>query len=107
MCHLDGRLTIRVTLRSKSLEIARERRNAQQAVDDQYWATLLDLYARPEVVDTRKREFAERRYKAARARASARWLSHIPADELAITYGLDDLIERIRAFEKVSISIEN
>ncbi|MEZ5999546.1 DUF6538 domain-containing protein [Hyphomonas sp.] len=99
--HLDGRHTIRVTLRTNSLEIARERRNAQEAVDDQYWATLLDLYARPEIVDTRKLEFAERRYKAARARASARGLSYIPADELAITYGLDDIIERIRAFEQV------
>jgi hypothetical protein len=71
--HLDGRHTIRATLRTKSLEIARERRNAQEAVDDQYWATLLDLYARPEVVDTRKLEFAERRYNC-QATVSIAWL---------------------------------
>ncbi|MHA7856642.1 MAG: DUF6538 domain-containing protein [Henriciella sp.] len=99
--HLDGRDSVRVTLRTNSLEIARERRDAQEAVDDQYWATLLDLYARPEIVDTRKLEFAERRYRAARARASARGLSYIPADELAITYGLEDIIERIQAFDRV------
>ena len=99
--HLDGRDAIRVTLRTNSLEIARERRDAQEAVDDQYWATLLDLYARPEIVDSRKLEFAERRYRAARARASARGLSYIPADELAITYGLEDIIERIQAFDHV------
>lgn len=101
VCQLDGRNAVRVTLRTNSLEIARERRDAQEAVDDQYWATLLDLYARPEIVDTRKLEFAERRYRAARARASARGLSYIPADELAITYGLEDIIERIQAFDRV------
>lgn len=99
--HLDGRDAVRVTLRTNSLEIARERRDAQEAVDDQYWATLLDLYARPEIVDSRKLEFAERRYRAARARASARGLSYIPADELAITYGLEDIIERIQAFDRI------
>ena len=99
--HLDGRDSVRVTLRTNSLEIARERRDAQEAVDDQYWATLLDLYARPEIVDSRKLEFAERRYRAARARASARGLSYIPVDELAITYGLEDIIERIQAFDRV------
>jgi hypothetical protein len=81
--HLEGRHTIRVTLRTHSLEIACERRKAQEAVDDQYWATLLDLYTRPEiVVDTRKLQFDQRRYKAARARGSARSLSYIPADDL-------------------------
>ena len=34
--HLDGRDAVRVTLRTNSLEIARERRDAQEAVDDQY-----------------------------------------------------------------------
>ena len=99
--HLDKRGAVRVTLRTGSLEIARGRRDAQEAVDDQYWATLLDLYAKPDIVDTRKLEFAERRYKAARQRANARGLSYIPADELAITYGLDDILERISAFQKV------
>ena len=99
--HLDKRGCVRRTLRTNSLEIARERRDSQEAIDDQYWATLLDLYAKPDVVDTRKLEFAERRYKAARERANVRGLSYIPADELAVTYGLDDILDRINAFQKV------
>ena len=99
--YLDGRITVRKSLKTPSLEIARERRDAQESIDDQYWASLMDLYGKSGLKDIKSREFARRRYKAASARAVMRGLAYAPAEELSMVTAFSELMDRIEIVQKI------
>ena len=94
----DGRGVIECSLRTRSLEIARLRRDAMEESDDLYWAMLAgraDDTSSPENLAFQIDQ-AQRRYKAAQARALARGFVYAPIEQLANQADLDDLVARIR-----------
>jgi len=42
----DSRVLIRRSLKTKSILMAKERRNAMEAADNDYWASLIDLHSK-------------------------------------------------------------
>lgn len=81
---LDTRGTIRTSLSTSSLEIARARRDALARADDLYWHSL--KAKSPNALD---------KYEAARQRAMARGFVYIPAEELAVSATLNHILERL------------
>lgn len=99
----DGRGTIRFSLKTESLNIARIRRDAQMHADEVYWASLIEKEDEPtELGLKQQRELAERRYRRACLQALARGFTYATADELASMSDTEELIERIRAASKAS-----
>ncbi len=94
----DGRGVIACSLRTKSLEIARMRRDAMEESDDLYWAMLAGtagVERSPENLAYQLAQ-AERRYQAAQTRALARGFVYAPIEQLASHAGLDEIVARIR-----------
>ncbi|PKP79816.1 MAG: integrase [Alphaproteobacteria bacterium HGW-Alphaproteobacteria-18] len=104
---VDSRTFVRVTLKTNSLEIARERRDALEAADDQLWGLLEAASEAPEDTLRRARELAGRRYKAATTRATARGFVYAPADELRALFAVDEVMDRISALERMSPQTAN
>ncbi len=96
---LDPRRFAKVSLKTGSLELARMRRDQLAEADDQYWMALA-----AEEVDSNGngptvRAALEHRYKAAIARAMAYGFSYKPAEPLAESRSIAELMERIRTLE--------
>lgn len=94
----DPRGVIECSLRTKSLEIARMRRDAMEESDDLYWAMLAGTAGdkgAPENLAFQIGE-AQRRYKAAQTRALARGFVYAPVEQLASEADLGELVARIR-----------
>ncbi|MEM1104085.1 MAG: DUF6538 domain-containing protein [Pseudomonadota bacterium] len=97
----ETRRRIRVSLKTKSLDTARARRDALMEADDLYWASLtgIDDDAVGDAAAVAQRRVAERRYKAASLRALARGFTYIPAADLAETAELGTIIERLKIID--------
>ena len=92
----DTRGIIRTALRTTSIEVARSRRDSLCEADEHFWASLeasLDDVDGELKLGSQSKMRA--RYKAACGRAMARGFVYTPANELAQTPELSDLIERI------------
>ena len=83
---LDQRCFVRRSLKTRSLEVARRRRDDHEAADDLYWASL--------ITDT-DAEAAEARYESAVRRALALNLSYVPAQDLALKAVASELVHRV------------
>ena len=99
---VDDRDVIRVSLRTRSEETARIRRDALIEADDLYWASLLDHDDERSGEEAAKRRcaVAARRYRRANARALARGFIYSPAADLAETEELTALIARLAAVDR-------
>ena len=90
--HIDSRGTVRTSLKTKSKDVARLRRDALEESDDNYWALLvLDGGATP-------RKKMDSRYSAAKSRAMA--LGFVYKDALSISNEpLEGLLRRVETLE--------
>ncbi|MCB2062376.1 MAG: tyrosine-type recombinase/integrase [Novosphingobium sp.] len=95
---IDERQRIRVSLKTTSIDTAKQRRDAMFEADNLYWAALsgIDGEAGTIQAEQAKRFVAERRYRAAGKKAMARGFLYTPADDLAEAAALHELVERIR-----------
>ncbi|WP_085044302.1 DUF6538 domain-containing protein [Ensifer aridi] len=86
--HIDDRGTIRISLKTSSLDVAQIRRDALERADDMYWQGLaLDDPARA----------AHGQYTAAKARAIALGFEYKAAAEIAEHASVEEIIRRITA----------
>ena len=94
----DDRGRIRFSLKTTSLDTARERRNALIEADNLFWASLAGINGEAAGPDGERaqRLVARKRYEAAGKRALARGFSYVPADDLAEAAELHEIVERIR-----------
>ena len=93
----DDRGVIKTALKTDSIEVARFRRDALEAADDDYWNSLLYLEDGEVARDAgqRLRDTLERRYRAASSRALARGFVYAPIEHLVDKADLGELIDRI------------
>jgi integrase len=97
--HIDERRFAKVSLKTESLEIARLRRDQLAEADDEYWMAMAVEAASPEGTGPTMRAALEHRYKAAIARAMAYGFSYKPAEPLAESRTIAELMARIRTLE--------
>jgi integrase len=97
--HLDHRAFVKVSLKTGSHEIARLRRDHLAEADDQYWMALAAEAGSPGGRGPALRAALEHRYKAAISRAMAYGFSYKPAEPLAESQAIAELMERIRMLE--------
>lgn len=100
--HLDTRTFAKVSLKTESLETARLRRNQLAEADDQYWMALAAEESSPGGHGPHVRAALEHRYKAAIARAMAYGFSYKPAEPLAESRTIAELMARIQTLEAQS-----
>ncbi|MEO0612614.1 MAG: DUF6538 domain-containing protein [Pseudomonadota bacterium] len=99
----DDRGVIKTALKTDSIEVARFRRDALEAADDDYWNSMLFLED-GEVGESdanRFRETLERRYRAASSRALARGFVYAPIEQIVDTADLSELLDRINVVKSV------
>lgn len=84
--HLDNRGTIRVSLKTASLDVAKLRRDAHERADDLFWQGI--------ALDDPTRN-AHAAYEAARARAIALGFEYKAAVDLATSAPLEEIIRRV------------
>lgn len=99
----DDRLVVKSALKTNSIEVARFRRDALEAADDDYWASMLYLDDREASAEAgqKLRETLARRYRSASARAIARGFVYAPVEQLVATTGLDEILDRIGVIKQV------
>ncbi len=97
---VDDRGVIRVSLKTRSEETARLRRDALIEADDLYWASLIDQDDDAGEAGARRRDVLIRRYRRACARAMARGFAYSPATVLAESDDLAALIARLTAVDR-------
>ncbi|WP_031555485.1 DUF6538 domain-containing protein [Parvularcula oceani] len=100
--HLDTRGTIRESLGTDSLEVARLRRDHLAEADDAYWQGLALAAAGEGGAEALGA--LRQRHKAAQTRALAAGFTYRTVDRLAATPDLDDLVERLLAVRERSHS---
>ena len=98
MAHLDRRGTIRVSLKTDSLDVARHRRDAMMLADDEYWALLQKNERNGAPSDS-----LLSRYQAAKKRATARGYIYTPIDTLVDEASLGEIINRITTLIGLSL----
>lgn len=100
----DERQFVRTSLKTESIEVARFRRDALEAADDDFWASMLiiedgETGARNEV---RLRDTLAKRYRSASARAIARGFTYAPVEQLVQTAELGELLDRINVVKQTA-----
>jgi len=90
----DTRGTIRVSLRTGSLEIARMRRDNLEMADEEYWGWL-SISETDGVLNAAHSSAIAKRYSAAQARALAMGFTYKPVEELASPTNLEDIVSRL------------
>jgi len=96
--HLDDRKTVRHSLKTNSLEIARIRRDGFETADCEFWASLaLSEAENPNFKSARSA--TARRYQAAQARAMASGFVYKPVAELAQPENLEEVVDRLLALK--------
>ena len=100
----DTRRLIRSSLKTKSLEIARIRRDAIEVADDEFWATMIvfDTGELSSEAEIKYKNTLARRYKSAQKRAVAHGFLYAPMEKLVDTVSLDEVMDRIQIVKKVS-----
>lgn len=99
---VDMRRFAKVSLKTESLELARLRRDQLAEADDEYWMALAVEAGGHETKGVAVRSALEHRYKAAIARAMAYGFSYKPAEPLAESRTIAELLERISTLEAQS-----
>lgn len=94
----DDRRRIRFSLKTSSLDTARERRDALMEADNLFWASLAGINGEAAGPDGERaqRLVARRRYEAAGRRALGRGFTYVPAAELAEAAEIREIVERAR-----------
>jgi integrase len=100
----DPRTFIRSSLKTKSWEVARMRRDALEKADDDFWTTAAYSMGETDDPDARRRvrSAIDRQYAAACSRAIARGFVYAPVERLVETAELSELMDRIEAVRQVS-----
>jgi len=95
----DARETIRASLKTDSLEVARFRRDALEAADDDYWASMLLLQEQDigGASGAQYRETLSRRYRSANSRAIAKGFVYSPLEQLVAQPDIGELLDRLSA----------
>lgn len=96
----DKRGTVRKSLKTESLELARKKRDELALADEQYWASLSQL-GRSGLIKGTKNEalaLAQQKYSEAKATAMAHGFQYRPIDELAKAQ-TDDILSRLSSLE--------
>ena len=101
VAHLDRRGTIRVGLKTASLDVARHRRDAMMLADDEYWALLQKNERGGSPCSS-----LLSRYQAAKKRAMARGYIYTPIDTLVDEASLGEIIDRISTLKAQPKSVE-
>lgn len=96
--NVDDRGTIRHSLKTNSLEIARIRRDGFETADDEYWASLV-LSETESQSGKLARSAMAKRYKSAQARALASGFVYKPVEELAQPENLEEVVDRLLALK--------
>ncbi|MEQ3629596.1 MAG: DUF6538 domain-containing protein [Hyphomonas sp.] len=99
----DDRAVIKASLKTDSVEVARFRRDALEAADDDYWNSMLYLEDGEvaEEAATRLRETLERRYRAASSRALARGFVYAPIEQIVDKADLGEILDRINVIKPI------
>jgi hypothetical protein len=102
----DPRSFIRTSLKTKSWDIARMRRDVLEKADDDFWTTAADSMGETDDPDTRRRlrSVIDRQYAAACSRAIARGFVYAPVERLVETVDLSELMDRIEAVRQSQLS---
>ena len=91
----DNRGTIRVSLKTDSLTMARAKRDALAEADEQLWMTLASAKGSiARLLDPATSQILKR-YEAARHRAMSKDYIYTPADQLAETANLEEIVSRL------------
>lgn len=99
----DKRTFSRASLRTKSLEVARVRRDAIAEADDLYWASML---AKSNDAPNSPGNAELKRYKAAKSRAYARGYVYTPVSELTASEDVNELLERVLQVKAAPAQLE-
>lgn len=97
--HLDDRGTIRISLNTSSLEIARLRRDGHEEADDAHWTALVIAGAENPGAGARRKVMLQR-YQAAQARAMAAGFTYQPVVTLARPENLEDIVTRMMSLKR-------
>lgn len=97
---IDARGTIRFSLNTDSLEVAKLRRDRFEEADDEYWASLAILHFDPSENSASRRQAMSLRYNAAQSRAMACGFSYLPIETLSAPESLDETVERLLALKQ-------
>lgn len=95
---------IRVTLNTKSIEIAKMRRDELALADDEYWAELKLSLASERSGNQPDTTHAATRYEIAKQRALAAGFKFRPIDQLADPSQIEDIVKRRLAVESSQTS---
>jgi len=98
--HVDPRRFVRIALHTKSIEIAKLRRDAMVEADDAYWQALTEEAAKSEGDETALSQALVNRYNAATARAMGFGFTYKPAEEIVESETIKQLVERIALLEQ-------
>jgi len=93
--HIDPRNMVKKSLETRSIDVARMRRDALVEADNEYWLTLaLEAVENGGVSDTTL-NIEQQRYKASSLRALAYGYRYKPAERLAREESSEELLERV------------
>jgi len=92
--HVEPRARVRVSLNTQSLEIARSKRDALVAADDDYWQALAIEAEQKGGLTKSTREVQELKYKAASKRALAHGFMYKSAEQLGEEHAVTEVLER-------------
>lgn len=94
----DARVSIRLSLKTRSVILARERRNAMEEADDAYWACLTEIAALALGSHReRLRNAIENRYETARLRATSLAIKEAPINQLLLGLTVSEFLGRNQA----------
>lgn len=93
--HVDSRIRVKKSLKTKSIDLARLRRNDLIKADDEYWLSLAIEAAEKGGVSHATQIVEGRRYNAAVLRAMAYGYRYLPADRLVSEVSSEDLAQRV------------
>ena len=96
---LDSRGTIRFSLKTSSIDVARMRRDSFEEADNEYWASMRIVAVEAPGNSVQKAAMAKR-YAAANARALALGFVYKPVSELANPDNIDDVVARLMALKQ-------
>ncbi len=97
---IESRRFLRTSLKTKSIDIARMRRDALEEADNAYWYALsLESLSSNGVTET-MRDVAKQRHKAASARALVHGFTYKPIQALLEDESVEDILARLKTLEK-------
>ena len=97
---IEPRTMIRVALGTKSVEIARMRRDALVEADDAYWSALLIESLEKGGVTSATRNVHEKMYSSATARALSYGFIYKTTQELVSEHAISEVVERTKSLSK-------